>query len=296
MALMFPSSFPRSDSPGASGEAAVYDALRRVLGRRWRVFYDCTIRAGGEEGRIDFILLHPERGILLLAVAPAEVEIDALAAESAVATMLREQGFLDRFVRLPRIAAVAVPPDRCDDLAERIDAALPLMAAATSGRRGWADWVAQCPGVPGDRDVPPTPFSPTPSAAVSTSGVRHYAAGYLRRRGLAHAGVAMMSAIFIAVPVDVPWSFAAMFRGAEPPPALSGDSETPSQALDAALPPASALVEIEAPPAVTPTAKPPVPAIAESRRKVASHPQHRVHKTRHQESRFPWWDRFQVSP
>ena len=104
-----------------------------------------------------------------------------------------------------------------------------------------------------------------------------------------------MSAIFIAVPVDVPWSFAAMFRGAEPPPALSGDGETPLQALGAALPPASALVEIEAPPAVTPTAKPPVPAIAESRRKVASHPQHRVHKTRHQESRFPWWDRFLVS-
>src|SRR5262249_54350663 len=151
--------------------------------------------------------------------------------------------------------------------------------------------------VPGDRAVPATPAAPASSATLSASAVRPHPAGYPRRRVLAHAGAAVMSAIFMAVPVSVPWSFAAMFRRAEPPDALALDGETQgqAQALDAALPAASAPVETDAPPAVIPTAKPPVPAIAEARHKVASHPQRRVHKTPHREARFPWWDRFMVS-
>ena len=141
MALMFPPSFP-SNEPADVADAMVFAALRNRLNDGWQVFYDRTIEANGEKGRIDFVALHSQRGIAALAVADADMEIDFSAAELSVATMLREHGFLELFDSLPRIAGLAIPPDGRADVLKRLEEALPTMTDARPNDPDWVEWTA----------------------------------------------------------------------------------------------------------------------------------------------------------
>jgi len=141
MALMFPPTFPTND-PANAADAAVFSALQNHLDAEWQVFYGCIIKANGEEGRIDFVVLHRQRGIAALAAVGPDIEVDCTAAERAITTMLREHGFLELFGNLPRIAAAAIPPDRCDEVLELIEAALPAVAGGGLIDPDWVEWTA----------------------------------------------------------------------------------------------------------------------------------------------------------
>src|SRR5262249_1289922 len=139
MALMFPPTFPTTD-PANAADAAVFSALRNRLDEEWQVFYGCIIKANAEEGRIHFLALHRQRGIAALAAVGSDIEVDCAAAERAITIMLREHGFLELFGNLPRIVAAAIPPDRCDEVLELIEAALPAVVEGGSIDPDWVEW------------------------------------------------------------------------------------------------------------------------------------------------------------
>lgn len=68
MAVLYPPAFPHdlAQRPARAGEKVVYDALARALDDDWSVFYDRRVK--GSNRPIDFIVLHPERGLVAIEV------------------------------------------------------------------------------------------------------------------------------------------------------------------------------------------------------------------------------------
>src|SRR5690242_17004666 len=122
MARMFPEAFPpdRTAAPTvAAAERRAYERLARELDAEWSVVYDCELRAGGERGTVDFVLIHRHRGIALLGIGGE----DAAAPDRAVAAMramLREIGFTARFVGDLPIVAATLLSDAPGAIADRL--------------------------------------------------------------------------------------------------------------------------------------------------------------------------------
>ena len=83
MARVFPEQFPESlrRDPGRRAEKIVYESLGRLDGKHW-VFYSVpwhkTERYGHpKDGEADFIVAHPDKGILVLEVKGGEIGYDA---------------------------------------------------------------------------------------------------------------------------------------------------------------------------------------------------------------------------
>lgn len=70
-------------NPKLSGEMAVYQALSKRLDASWHVFYSvkwqAPVRSGGRplDGETDFIVAHPQQGILLIEVKGGRIRYDA---------------------------------------------------------------------------------------------------------------------------------------------------------------------------------------------------------------------------
>jgi hypothetical protein len=226
MPLMFPRELSAARSTD-DGERRVYEALKRDLDDRWWVFYDRIVVAHGEEGRIDFILMHHERGLALLAVVGEDVDIAEEPAREAVREMLRGAGFGDLFGSLPAIAVVRADPARLDGLGRRVDAAFGSGPPAPPRDRDWVEWVADRLSRPGDFDT----SAATPVAL--TGGAGHLAAparaparleegeedgglgftGPARRQSVVVGGAA---ALILLAAIVITWPAAE--RGAAPPP------------------------------------------------------------------------------
>src|SRR4051794_32794119 len=71
MAQMFPASLGPRDFHGSTGEQKLYGAFAEQLGDEWEVFHSVNwLRRTGErgawEGEVDFVVAHPQAGILCL--------------------------------------------------------------------------------------------------------------------------------------------------------------------------------------------------------------------------------------
>lgn len=107
----------------------------------WRCVSPAIVRAGGEEGFVDLVALHPGRGVALIALLDAGEEASPEEARTAFRTMLEELGFPARFPGALPVLALAERRAEADQLAasvERRFAALPRPALAAE----WVDWVA----------------------------------------------------------------------------------------------------------------------------------------------------------
>lgn len=83
MAVMWPRSLPQwvLQDPRRSAECKVYETFDRVLDDEWSVYYSRPwwgiSRTGGEiDGEADFIVAHPEKGVLFLEVKGGLVDYD----------------------------------------------------------------------------------------------------------------------------------------------------------------------------------------------------------------------------
>lgn len=84
MAQFYPNELPNviRQDPKRSAEVEIYDTLRLQLGARWIVFYSVAWLGksrngeGPQDGETDFIIAHPEYGILLLEVKGGRIAYD----------------------------------------------------------------------------------------------------------------------------------------------------------------------------------------------------------------------------
>ena len=81
MARMFPDSKSSRVVFTSRGEEALYEACRQSLGDHWHVFYSCTLSKiekdkGLVDNEIDFVLYHPNWGILVLEVKGGRISYD----------------------------------------------------------------------------------------------------------------------------------------------------------------------------------------------------------------------------
>jgi hypothetical protein len=293
MAVLSPAAMPRVETAGGA-EDRVAAALRGQLDEGWGVFRDCVVSAGGETGRFDFVLLHAERGIALLAVVEPGEEIDGEAAVEAMRTMLREGGFPELFATLPAIAALAVAPGDCEHLGPRLSRALDG-AAPHPNDSDWPDWVAGRMAVgaaPSPQEAPPSrPAASLAPAAPPRPSDPPRPAGPRLRRDLALSGsVALLAAAL---------GMAAVAGGLWPGPGGRGAAPTATVALPAAsaapsLPVAAHRDEVAAALGGAPALPPSLggdEAAAQDHRSAAQHPAGHPARHRRPSAGRPIWDR-----
>ena len=83
MATIYPTPLPRciEDDPMRAAERRVYEALRDGLGQEFSVFYGvawlaATPGTGARDGEVDFVVAHPDMGVLLLEVKGGAISRD----------------------------------------------------------------------------------------------------------------------------------------------------------------------------------------------------------------------------
>ena len=112
MARMYPRTL-LEDEVESAGEKRVFEALRDGLPDDWEVFHSVSWMMrdpaeGANDGEIDFVLCHPEQGILCLEVkggghrVPARRVVPARATGSASGSRIRSQQALDHRYALER--------------------------------------------------------------------------------------------------------------------------------------------------------------------------------------------------
>ena len=78
MAVMYPRTLLEDDLKSRA-EGKVFDALEKRLGDGWEVFHSVgwvsrDKEKGSDDGEIDFVIAHPERGVLCLEVKGGGIE------------------------------------------------------------------------------------------------------------------------------------------------------------------------------------------------------------------------------
>jgi hypothetical protein len=138
MARMHP---PRLDGSAATAEAVVHERLARDFDDDWEIFADPMIRARGEEGRVEFVLVNPRLGVALVGLVEDEAEASPEEAAAAMREMLREAGFEDRFIgRLPIVALVA-RPEKAGELRRRVAEGFARQKPLSIPGSTWAEFV-----------------------------------------------------------------------------------------------------------------------------------------------------------
>jgi len=108
----------------------------------WRCLPGAVIRAHGEEGPVDLAVLHPARGVALIAFLDEGQEASPEEARNALRTMLRDEGLQRRFPGELPIVALPVPRAAHAQLAVTVEHAFSGMPAPTLPP-GWVDWLAE---------------------------------------------------------------------------------------------------------------------------------------------------------
>jgi len=134
---------PPADAPdtleSGKSEPARSEPLPPALLPGWRAIPHAIIRARGEEGYIDLVTLHPQKGVALLAFLEKDEVADTDAAREAFADMLREAGFAQHFPgSLPIVALALSAP--ADDLSQRLERAFAAEPVPTIPA-GWGEWL-----------------------------------------------------------------------------------------------------------------------------------------------------------
>jgi hypothetical protein len=294
---MFPQLFP-----GEVGEdAAVFGALRTQLDDEWYVFYGRELIIGDEQGRLDFILLHRECGVAIIAVDVPDAAIDAAPTVAIMRRYLDELGFAALFARLPSVVVLGVVPPLDglrDALLDRF-AALPLSRPADPD---WVEWLADRLTVAADlttTDVAPAGevfeeaepdfrhVAPSPADAALVDGAPAAA-------DLPHPMTVAASDRALVRGLGILTLFGALFGALAL--AMTGFSAPPSAASApaAVTPPSPAVAERLAQPLPMMT-KPEPPDEAASRTAATRAPIHKPHRrrvaSRHRPRARSFWNR-----
>jgi hypothetical protein len=125
----------------------------------WRSIPHAIVRARGEEGYIDLVALHPQKGVALIAFLEEDEVADPGEARAVFEEMLREMDLAQHFPGLLPVVALTLeePTDELDQRLERAFAA----EQAPGLPPGWVEWLA-------DRLAPsrPAPTEPPPRLAA----------------------------------------------------------------------------------------------------------------------------------
>jgi hypothetical protein len=108
----------------------------------WCCVPQAVVRAYGEEGLIDLVVLQPERGAALVALLQPGEEASPEEARAAFCAMLADEGFGARFGGELPVVALTVQRAAADEIAtevERAFAAMPRPSLAEA----WVDWLAE---------------------------------------------------------------------------------------------------------------------------------------------------------
>jgi hypothetical protein len=131
MPRFVPAAFPHDlrRRPQRQGEKAVWDALANALDDSWTIFYDR--RAPGSRRAIDFLVIHPGRGLAAIEVKGGLVH----AGRGRFRQIIRRNGLrktVDPFGQLKRALAALAPGTGLDldPCPRHLAVALPLMAAS----------------------------------------------------------------------------------------------------------------------------------------------------------------------
>jgi hypothetical protein len=143
MARMFPDACParKGETPVTAAERGLFERLARDLDAGWSVIHDCEVRAGGENGAIEFVLVHRMFGLALLGVAEPDEEADPDSAVAAMRAMLGEIGFFRRFPGRLAIAAATLPPRDETNLRATLERAFAALPASTIADPTWTEWL-----------------------------------------------------------------------------------------------------------------------------------------------------------
>jgi hypothetical protein len=142
-------------------ERRLFERLESELGPDWSVIHDCEIRAAGEIGTVDFLLVHHAFGIALLGLAGTADEGEPAAAAAAMRTMLNELGFTRRFAGEMTIVARTLRGDEPGSLADRLFGG---ERHVTISDPTWPDWLIH--------RLVPVPETLRGSAAQTAIGAR----------------------------------------------------------------------------------------------------------------------------
>ena len=145
MARIFPAICPTTKGgiAIAPAERHLFARLARELDAGWQIIHDCDVRADGDSGALEFVLLHRDYGVALLGVAaPGEVE-DLELAVAAMRATLKEMGFAQRYPGHLAIVARNVVPDAVSDLAAFLAVRFAAVPASVVADPTWPDWLVQ---------------------------------------------------------------------------------------------------------------------------------------------------------
>jgi len=118
----------------------------------WRSLPRAILRVGGEEGFLDLVALHRDRGVALIALLDEEEEASPEEAIAAFRAMLEEAGFSQRFPGELPVLAWSERREEADNLGASVARRFAASPPASVGEN-WVDWVAER-------------LAPTPLAAV----------------------------------------------------------------------------------------------------------------------------------
>jgi hypothetical protein len=140
MARMHPSGCPtaKGGAPIAAAERLLFERLAAELDAGWSVVHDCALRAAGESGTVDFLLIHAGFGVALLGLAEPDGAADPEAAVAAMRTMLGEIGFTRRFHGEPPVVARTL---RGDEPGKLVDLLFAGARASAIGDPTWPEWL-----------------------------------------------------------------------------------------------------------------------------------------------------------
>jgi hypothetical protein len=153
MAQVFPLHLDASSGEDAQASLAVTLA---ALPDPWTLLRDRRI--GDAEPAIDVVLVHPEIGVALVALAPADPSsgVDALAA------YLERERFGEFFAGELPIVALAVAPDEVPTVGEKLEEAFAAAPPLAIADKDWADAVIELLLTPDDLTMAPA-FGRSPS-------------------------------------------------------------------------------------------------------------------------------------
>ncbi|HZS82266.1 MAG TPA: hypothetical protein VFA50_05315 [Stellaceae bacterium] len=127
----------------AAAERRLFERLAHELDGAWMVIHDCEIRAHGEVGTVEFLLIHRDFGVALLGIAEPDEEADAGLAAAAMRTMLDDLGFSRRFPGRLAVVATTLRPQDKENLRTVIERAFAASPAGGIADPTWADWLFQ---------------------------------------------------------------------------------------------------------------------------------------------------------
>ncbi|MDB5411217.1 MAG: hypothetical protein JWL84_6129 [Rhodospirillales bacterium] len=119
------------------GPQTAVEAALLALDPEWLALADLLIGDGDDEVVADYVLMHPQRGVALIDVAPGHGGDPV----GGFHRFLDHEGFADYFSGFLPVVAIVMKPEDAAQLEERLDAALASLPPLSIAEPDWAEMV-----------------------------------------------------------------------------------------------------------------------------------------------------------